>query len=153
MRHDHRASQTDHVAGWSARRILAGWSLLLVLAILNGGFREEVLATRVATAAAHRWSCLTGILLLGAGMALLFRRWPLASPSEAWRVGGSWAVLTVCFEFGFGWARGASLVALLAQYEVWDGNLWPLVLLWVLGAPRLFQSLSGASGRSPSAPP
>jgi hypothetical protein len=151
---DHRGpGQTGPVSTWTGPRILGGWCLLLVLAVANGAFREAVLAPRLAAAAAQRWSCATGIVVLGAAMAFLIRRRPLASSSDAWRVGGLWAALTVLFEFTFGWARGAPAEALLAQYAVWDGNLWPLVLAWVLCAPRLFRALSGASARSPSAPP
>jgi hypothetical protein len=54
-------------------------------------------------------------------------------------VGLFWLVLTVTFEFLFGrYVAGASWEALLADYDVLRGRLWPLVLLTTLLAPSLW---------------
>ncbi|HEY5332662.1 MAG TPA: hypothetical protein VIJ21_03880 [Solirubrobacterales bacterium] len=52
-------------------------------------------------------------------------------------MGGAWAALTVCFEFGLGRARGVGWSELGAEYDLRRGRLWPLVLLTVAVGPEL----------------
>jgi hypothetical protein len=117
------------MAGWPILRVLGAWFALLALAVLNGAFREAILAPRLPAATAHQASCL--------GIRALVRRWTPVDARESWWIGACWVALTVTFETGFGWARGASLDDLARQYAIWDGELWPLVLLWVLCAPAV----------------
>ena len=58
-------------------------------------------------------------------------------------IGVAWAVLTVVFEFAFGrYVDGASWSDLLAAYKMWNGELWPLVLVVMGAAPALVRMLS-----------
>src|SRR5918997_1781576 len=51
-------------------------------------------------------------------------------------VGAFWLVLTVLFEFGFGrGVDGKSWSDLLADYNLAEGRLWPLVLAWLALGP------------------
>lgn len=93
------------------------WLLLLAAMTANGFFRVLVLQPRPLS-------------------ALFVQR--LADPTAAQLVGvgALWAGLTVAFELVFGrYVSGLSWEALLADYDVTRGRLWPLVLLTTLLAP------------------
>lgn len=113
------------------------WLAILALAIGNGLLREAVLVPRLGLVAG---TVASGLLLIAAvfAVAWLLLRWrPARSPGQAWRLGLGWLAATLLFETGFGLARGLPWPALLSAYTFADGNLWPLVLLAVLLAPRL----------------
>ena len=64
----------------------------------------------------------------------------------ALEVGAVWVALTVLFEFGFGrYVEGNSWDELFDAYNVAEGNLWLLVLLWLGVGPAVVRRLS--SGR------
>lgn len=119
-------------------RALAVWLLLLVLAVLNGGFRELVLAPRIGPTPAHVVSTLllAGVILLVAG---LLGPWiGLADGASALRVGLCWALLTLAFEFvGGHYLLGRTWGVLLADYDLRHGRIWPLIPVVILFAPRL----------------
>jgi hypothetical protein len=83
-------------------------------------------------------ACLTGVLVILAMTRRFVLR--LGSPGSAklLEVGLLWLFLTVAFEFGFGRLSGASWQALLADYDIPRGRLWPLVLLTTFLAPWLW---------------
>ncbi len=140
----------------SPSRAVAAWFVLLLVAVGNGALRELVFARHVSELAAHQLSCAMGIVLLGAAIWLLTRRWRITAPGQAWVVGTLWLVLTVVFETAMGVSRGGSWRGVVADYAVWNGRLWPVVLLWILVAPRLVYALDvrrARRGRSTGAPP
>lgn len=124
------------------KRPLLAWFVLLAVAMFNGALRESTYGRYVSELTAHQLSCLTGILLFAVVIHQYVRRWPPASAREAWHTGLFWMVLTVAFEFlFFHYVGGHSWEALLANYDLGAGRLWPLILLWVAVAPRLFLHL------------
>jgi hypothetical protein len=63
-----------------------------------------------------------------------------ATPTQLRRVGAAWLCATVAFEFLFGrFVSGLGWPALLADYDVSRGRLWPVVLLSVFLGPWLFR--------------
>ena len=83
-------------------------------------------------------STVTLVMLIVAFTWYLPRRWPMTSTRDAVVIGVAWAVLTVVFEFAFGrYVDGASWSDLLAAYKMWNGELWPLVLVVMGAAPAL----------------
>ncbi len=117
-------------------RALAGWVLLFGIACVNGAFRDIWLVPRLGEHTANQVSCGTGILLFAVAVWALGRVWPWPSGAFAWRVGLLWLGMTVIWEFVFGrYVAGHSWQRLLADYAVWNGRLWVVVLLWVLVAP------------------
>lgn len=113
------------------------WVAILALAFLNGTLRELVLIPR--------WGRTPGLLASGLllslavlAMARAGNRWygPV-SRAVQWRLGFFWLFLTLAFEWTFGLMQGKSVDALLKAYAFTDGNLWTLVLLVVILAPRL----------------
>lgn len=120
-------------------RYLIAWFVLLLVAVVNGGLRDFTYGKHVSELLANQISCVTGIALFAVVISRYVRRWPPASPREAWFIGVFWMALTVAFEFLFFHYVGRhSWEVLLANYDLADGRLWPLILLWVLVAPYFF---------------
>ncbi|HSA77320.1 MAG TPA: hypothetical protein VLG72_00475, partial [Nitrospirota bacterium] len=69
---------------------------------------------------------------------LLTRIWPIKSARQAWIIGGMWFLMTEVFEFGMGLAQGESWSELVYAYNVFAGQVWILIPLWVLVGPYLF---------------
>jgi hypothetical protein len=118
------------------------WFPMLLLAVLNGIFREAVLKKWLSDLPAHQVSTFTLIALFAFYIYLVTRRFPPASPTQAIFIGILWVILTLVFEFGFGRFRGNSWEELLEDYNLFKGHLWVLIPLWVLIAPYLFYHLA-----------
>lgn len=118
---------------------LAVWSLFLVTAVTLGAVREGLIAPAFGEQAAH----VIGTLLFIAAMLLIM--WVFVSRIKGtvgrldlWFIGIMWTVMTVCFEFGFfHFVAGVPWEELLADYNLFAGRLWLLVLLTTLCGPVL----------------
>ncbi len=119
-------------------KYLIAWFPMLILAILNGIFREGVIKNYVDDFAAHQLSTFTLLILFSIYIWLVISRFPPASSQQALLTGLLWLVLTLGFEFGFGRYRGNSWDMLLGEYNLLEGKLWVLIPLWVAIAPYLF---------------
>jgi hypothetical protein len=114
------------------------WLLLAVVAIANGILRQSTYGKLVSDLTAHQVSTVTAIIFIGALVFWLNRRWPIESASQAWLIGAIWLVLTVAFEFGFGhFVVGHTWSSLFADYNLFNGRVWSLFLLWILAMPYL----------------
>jgi hypothetical protein len=89
----------------------------------------------------HSISVVPLLVLVLAWAALLARKWPLGSRGSAVRVGIIWLALTLIFEFGLGALQGMTVSAMLAEYDITRGRLWPLVPISVTLAPELMRRL------------
>ena len=121
-----------------AAKALGMWLVLLAVMMGNGFLRVLVLQPRLGEDAARQAASLLGMGLILAASAVFVRR--LGEPGSAALlvIGVLWLVLTLAFEFLFGhYVSGASWEALLAEYDLQRGRLWPLVLLTTLLAPWL----------------
>lgn len=112
------------------------WLVIMVGAIVNGALREGLITPRTGP----QWSHVISTVLLSALIAVvtwLFSGWiDFRSSGEALRVGLIWLVLTLAFEFLAGhFLFGTPWKAILADYNLARGRIWPLVLLSVLLAP------------------
>jgi hypothetical protein len=115
------------------------WPVLAIIAIANGVIRQTTYGKVVPELAAHQISTITAILATGAVVWGLSRIWPLESSSQAWTVGILWLLLTIIFEFGFGhFVAGHSWAKLLADYNLINGRVWILFLIWVAVMPFVF---------------
>jgi len=127
-------------------RHLAAWLLLLVAAIINGVIRQSLFIGRMSELHAHQLSTVSGIILFGVIIWGLHRMWPLASAAQAWTVGVVWLALTLAFEFlFFHYVGGKSWEALLNDYNILEGRLWPLLLLLVMIAPYVMHRVGRRS--------
>ncbi|PKO34423.1 MAG: hypothetical protein CVU34_08450 [Betaproteobacteria bacterium HGW-Betaproteobacteria-7] len=119
---------------------LQAWLAMLAVAVGNGVLREVAYGPLTDDRTAQQLSTLSAIALLGLVMWFFLRRRPPASGGAALGIGLLWMGLTVAFEFlFFHYVGGHSWSALLANYDLAGGQLWALVLLWLLLAPSLFR--------------
>jgi hypothetical protein len=118
-------------------RALIIWFALLALAVANGGFREAVLIPRFGPHTGH----IVSTIMLCAGILIVTYvavGWiHPGSRGDAIAIGLAWLALTLAFEFGFGRARGKRWAELLADYDVFKGRIWVLVLVTTAIAPLL----------------
>ena len=114
------------------------WLLLAVVMFTNGALRALVLQPRLGEHLARQVATGSGVLIVF-GFALLFvRRLETPRASDLLEVGVLWLVLTLAFEFGLGLATGKSWAAMLADYDILEGRLWPLIPAAALVAPWLW---------------
>jgi hypothetical protein len=120
-------------------RAIAGWLVLLVFMLANGAARVIVLQPRLGEDRARQIASLTGLGVVLVSSWAFVRLSPRATLSELRWVGVAWLALTIAFELLFGrFVSGMSWTALLDDYDVRRGRLWPLILLGVLLGPWLW---------------
>jgi hypothetical protein len=119
-------------------RAVVVWLLLLVLAILNGAFREAVLNPALGPQMGH---VVSTVLLSGLIVAVASVTVPWVGPVTsrgAFAVGILWMALTLAFEFGAGyWLFHQPLAELVNDYNLTRGRIWPLVLVATVLSPVL----------------
>lgn len=118
-------------------KALAIWAGIVVLAVLNGTFREAVLVPNLGSATGL---VLSGVLLsaLIVSIAWLSLPWlDVRRPAALLAIGFGWLVLTLVFEFSFGLGQGKSWTIMLEAYTFKGGNIWPIVLVVTALAPCL----------------
>jgi len=117
-------------------RSLVVWCVFVVLAVINGGFRDAVLTPRLGEHESHVIGTITlcTAILIVTWLTINWIR--PAKSTDALLIGGVWVLMTVAFEFLVGhyifrtsWAR------LLSDYDVLGGRVWLLVLATVAFAP------------------
>lgn len=129
-------------------RALLIWLALFAAAFANGALREWTYASWLGELRAHQVSCGLGVSLFAGIIWLAARAWPFRSRRHALATGAWWTALTVAWEFLFGrFVMGHAWSRLLADYAIWRGRLWVLVLAGVLLLPVLIYK----PGRRPPA--
>lgn len=113
------------------------WFLFMALAIINAAIRNEVYKPLVGDLAAHQISSVIFIvaILIVTYAILKFAKIELTD-YDAFLMGAIWLISTILFEFLAGyyifrnpWEK------LLADYNLFEGKIWCLVLLTILLAP------------------
>lgn len=126
--------------GMMKRPLLAGtlaWFAFMAIAVAAGVLREALLTPRLGEHAAHQVGTVLVCVLIAAVIVATIRRLR-PTPSQALAMGAGWAAMTMAFEIGvFHFIVGHPMDALLADYKLWEGRLWPLVLLTELLTPWL----------------
>jgi len=112
------------------------WFVLLIIAILNGGFREGALVGKMGRGLAQAVSTvMLSVLILALGWISV----PWIGPQtlqEAWTIGVIWVLLTLAFEFlGGHFLFGMPWQELLADYNLFAGRIWLMVLIVTLMTP------------------
>lgn len=119
------------------------WTVILVLAVLNGALREGFLIPALGAAPALVAS---GVLLsvLIVVVAYLSLPWlDTRGTSALAGIGLGWLALTLIFEFSFGYWQGKSWQVMLDAYTFDGANTWPAVLVVVAFAPCFAARLRG----------
>ncbi|MGO9612087.1 MAG: hypothetical protein ACLPX5_03540 [Dissulfurispiraceae bacterium] len=120
-------------------RYVISWVLMLLIAIANGAFRQLTFGRVMPELCAHQLSTVIGSVLIGLFIWAIVHLWPPASARQALSIGLAWLSLTVAFEFLFGrfvmhhpWSQ------LFNDYNVIEGRVWAVFLIWLTLAPYLF---------------
>ena len=114
---------------------VAIWFLIIPIAILNGGLRENVLI-KLGTAALP----LSGIILSICIFVVAFLFIPKikdCKKTDYIFIGIIWCCLTNLFDLSMFVIDGGGILDLVKQYYFWTGNLWIVVVLSTLSAPIL----------------
>ncbi len=123
-------------------KYVIAWFPMIFIAIANGLFREKFLASRLNELQAHQVSTASMLVLFGIYVWVLFKLWLPTSTSQAIFIGLAWLFLTIIFEFLFGhYIVGHSWEKLLHDYNILQGRLWILVLIWISIAPYIIYQL------------
>lgn len=119
------------------------WLVLAIVANINGIIRNEVYKDALGDLRAHQLSTLTLIILFGLVIWGFSRLWQITSAQQAWTIGLMWLGMTIAFEFLFGhFVIGHPWSKLLHDYNIFQGRIWILVLIWTMVAPYVFYKLS-----------
>jgi hypothetical protein len=122
------------------------WLILLVVMFSNGAIRALVLQPRLGEGLARQVASVTGAMIVLVASWLFVRVSPDATQHQLLLVGLCWLAATLMFEFLFGhFVSGVSWSVLLADYNVFQGRLWSLVVVSVCLGPWL---CGWASGRT-----
>ena len=123
-------------------RYILAWVPMVPIAIVNAVVREAVYKNYLGDLRAHQVSTVTAIILFGLYIWLLSRWWPIPSARQAVAIGFIWLGLTVAFEFLFGhYVMGNPWERLFHDYNILQGRVWSLVLIWITIAPYVFYRL------------
>ena len=133
-------------------RAFVSWLVMLLVAVVNGAFREAVLRPRYGALPAHQISTvmLCVELLVLTWFTIAWIRPP--SAKIAGNIGWAWLVLTLVFEFGAGLAARKSWAVMLGDYNFTNGHIWPLALLVTGLAPYVMYRVRHIRTTAPSPP-
>lgn len=131
-------------------KALSVWLLTLLAAFALGILRTAWLLPSLGSQAAHVWGTLA---FLAVFVWLIWRTvtWmcPALDRRSLVRIGVFWVALTASFEFLFQhYVLGVPWSILLADYNVFEGRLWVLVLVTSLIGPAVLGGIKrgGADG-------
>ena len=128
-------------AHFSWMRIIGTWLVLALAMTFNGIFRETVLRRAMTGRGADVASAVVGIIIILGVTWLLFPPLGALPTSELLEISAVLVALTVGFEFAVGrWVDRKSWRALVENYAIWRGHLWPIVLLALALTPFIVAS-------------
>jgi hypothetical protein len=123
-------------------KYIVSWIPGIPIAIINGLIRTSLYMQFLNELQAHQLSAVSFIVLFGIYVWFILYWLKLSSPQEAVRLGLSWLVLTVVFEFLFGhFVMGHPWSRLVYDYNILAGRVWILVLFWITASPSIFYRL------------
>lgn len=120
-------------------KYFAAWCLLLLVAVANGILRDLSYGQYLSESLSQQLSTLSAMLLMAIVIWAFIYRYPIATATKALAIGLLWMLLTIAFEFlFFHFVAGHPWNDLLDNYKIWQGRLWPILLLWIALAPYTF---------------
>jgi hypothetical protein len=126
----------------------AVWFGIMLIAILNGAARDVILVPRLGDLVAGALSCFTLAALIVVVTWFSLQWIDPASLGDAWTIGVMWLAMTLTFEFVAGhYLFHTEWSALLADYNLFAGRLWILVLVTTTAAPALVFRAGEIPGR------
>lgn len=123
------------------------WLPMILIGMANGILREILMTDRLGDGLAHQISTVTLFVFLGLYIWYILPKTGIRSTRQSWITGSVWLILTVVFELGLGYFTGISIPDLLNAYNIFEGNLWAIIPVWVGVAPRIFFSIKQQTDR------
>ena len=115
------------------------WFPMVIIAIINGIIRQLFFTNYADELGSHQLSVISGITFFAIYIWFITGKWKLESAHMAIKIGLMWLVMTVIFEFIFGhYVMGNSWEKLLHDYNLLEGRLWVVVLIWTTISPYVF---------------
>jgi len=128
-------------------RYVLAWIPMPFIGIINGVIRQYGYKNLVGELTAHQISTFTGIILFGLYVWFLTHKWKIATTGQALMIGLIWLSLTVFFEFLFGYfVMKNPWSTLFHDYNILEGRLWVLVLVFITLSPLIFYKLQLKKG-------
>ncbi len=115
------------------------WVLLVFVAIMNGVLREEVLLPALGDHGGHVLSSIILSLIIFLVTCVFLRHTSFVFTTwDLLLIGTLWLTLTVSFEFLFGhYVMGHPWENLIADYNIFEGKVWVLVLISTFLSPTI----------------
>ena len=125
-------------------KIIITWALFIPVAIVNGITRDLVYKPWVGDLAAHQISTVIAIFAFISLVYYLRRSdFRYLSNLRLFLTGLLWVVLTIIFEFGFGfYIDKVPWEKLVADYNILEGRVWGAMLVAELFTPLLIKAVS-----------
>jgi hypothetical protein len=118
------------------------WLGLALLGVINGILRNALYSDILGELSAHQVSTIVLMILIGLYTWLFSLIWKPENAVQAFLIGLIWFILTVLFEFVFGhYVIGHPWSSLLYDYNIIQGRIWSLVLIWTLFVPLVVYKL------------
>ena len=119
-------------------KLLGVWFILAVSAIVVATFRISVLLPLWGERTAHQLGTVFYLIVQFFIIYLFIRKMKLKETKTLLGIGIFWVVITIFFEFIFGhYVMGHPWQKLFADYNLFNGRLWILVLINNLIAPLI----------------
>lgn len=118
------------------------WLLIIPLAIINGGLRDEIIAPIFGSNIALPLSGLILCSLILLITIFVIPKLIRVTPNTYWLIGIMWFLLTFIFESVFALGMGKTMEEVLSAYDISTGNLWIVVLIFTAIAPWLGAKIS-----------
>ncbi len=115
------------------------WIMIIPIAILNGGFREYVLA-ELGTLALPLSGIILSICIFGIAYCFVPKT-KNSSKKDYFIFGVIWFVLTNLFDLISYIMDGGRIADLLRSYNILTGNMWILVVLSALFSPAMVMKI------------
>lgn len=120
------------------------WLSFAGIAVMLGAIRVKHLEPALGEQKAHVIGTLAVCVALLAAIQLFVNASGLRDTWPLMRIGAFWTVLTICFEFFFGLVVAKkSLEQILADYDIFRGRIWVLVLATTFWGPVLAGYIRG----------
>ena len=118
------------------------WLILAVSAIVVATFRVGVLLPQFGEQTAHQLGTILYLIVQFIIIYLFIRKIRIKDVKTLLGIGIFWVVITIIFEFVFGhYVMGHSWQKLFADYNLFNGRLWILVLINNLIAPIISRKI------------
>ncbi len=139
-----------HMKGKVFLHAMGIWFVFFIFAFLNGTIRNIFLEPTLGEYPAHviAATALSGFVLVVTYIFVTQVRVPF-SKLDFLLVGFLWVIATVIFEFAFGhYIMGNPWETLLADYNILEGRLWPVILACELFGPLIFSLVKRTAKQS-----